>query len=397
MKTDNNIQNITGTPVTGKNFFGRAKEVQEGWKLIEEGKSLKLDAPRRVGKSSFAHKMKDIAIEKKWNYVFCNVQRCHSENSFFENFITELEKNSLYKKLRNKLKPTKLTLSPEALGFSIGSAEWENHCKDCYTKLQNELNHSKDTLIVIDELTIHLNYLKGNKNERIDSAIFFLDWLDGFRQMPNSKIRWILCSSISIDYFIEEHGISNKMRGLENFSIDELKDNESVLLIDALAKSAGLTFSDEAKQCMLNKLGCLLPYYIQKLFFYVNELEEINVSEATIEKAYQNLLALAVEGKERDDVYFKALIQDLKNHKDNKNIAQLLLNEISKQPSGSSVDILKSLVVGKIKDVEKAENIHKELLTKLKNDGYIMFDEKGKKYLFRSPLLREFWYNKFIK
>lgn len=392
MAVNKKIQNITGTPVTGKNFFGRSKEVQKGWEWIEAGESLKLNAPRRVGKSSFAHKMKDIAAKKDWNYVYLNVQKCHSENSFFENIITELEKNSLYKKLRNKLKPTKITLSPEALGYKIGSVEWENHCKDCYTRLQEELNHKKDTLIIIDELTVYLNHLKGKNNERTNSAIFFLDWLDALRQNPDRKIRWILCSSISIDYFIDEHEISNKMRGLKNFLIDELKDNEPVLLIEALAESAKLTFSNEAKQCMLNKIGWQLPFYIQKLFHEVKNLEETTISSTSIETAYQNLL----DSVEKDD-YFKTLMQDLKNYKKARSIAQLLLNEISKQPSGSSRTTLESLVVDKIKDVEEAENLTKDLLNKLKNDGYIMLNELGNRYLFRSPILRDVWFNRFIK
>ena len=392
MGSDKNIQNITGTPVTGKNFFGRTEEVKKAWKLIEAGESLKLDAPRRVGKSSFAHKMKDIAIEKGWNYVFCNVQKCHSENSFFENFITELEKNSLYKKLRNKLTPTKITLSPEALGYNIGSIEWENHCKDCYTRLQKELNHKKDTLIIIDELTVYLSHLKGKDNKRINSAIFSLDWLDSLRQNPDRKIRWILCSSISIDYFIDEHEISNKMRGLKSLPIDQLNNTEAVLLIEALAKSANLTFSKEAKQCVLNKLVWLLPFYIQKLFHEIKNLEETDITSENIEQAYQNLL----DSAEKDN-YFKTMVQDLKNHKDKKNIAQLLLNQISSQANGSSLNVLKSLIVDKIKDVEKAENILKDLLKKLKNDGYIMLNKSDNKYLFRSPLLRDFWYNTFVK
>jgi len=50
MKENNNIKNITGTPVTGKNFLGRAKEVQKGWSMIEEGKSpvLRNETPKII-------------------------------------------------------------------------------------------------------------------------------------------------------------------------------------------------------------------------------------------------------------------------------------------------------------------------------------------------------------
>ncbi|MDR0865392.1 MAG: hypothetical protein LBO74_10750 [Candidatus Symbiothrix sp.] len=396
------INNITGTPVTGKNFFGRVKEVREGWKLIEKGFSIKLDAPRRVGKSSFAYKMLEKAKEKNWNCVFCNLQGCKDEKHFYERFITALEKNSHYKDTGSKWRLEEVELSPQVLGNRLGALKWKpqnkkesqnnsNQNDSIYSNLEKILDHTKDTLIVVDELIFYLDNLKGENNLNIKNAVLFLSWLNGQRQEPNSKIRWILCSSISIDNFIDEHHIDKVMKGLHSFSIDELNNEEATLLIEALAKSNGLTFSDEAKQCMLEKLGWNLPYYIQELFRAVNRLEQGDVTPEAIDKAYENLLNIA----EKEE-YFKTFIKDVKRYNDNK-AAYSLLNEISKQRKGSSKNILKLLIVNKEKDEDRAINILNDLLKRLKNDGYIMFDEKGKRYLFRSPLLRDFWYNKFIK
>jgi hypothetical protein len=143
---------------------------------------------------------------------------------------------------------------------------------------------------------------------------------------------------------------------------------------------------------MLNKLGWYLPFYIQLLFKAVKELKKTDVSAATIEKAYQNLLNVEKEG-----TYFKTLIQDLKNYKEKKDIAKPLLTAISKPADGCSENILKSLVVNEIKDEKEAKNILNDLLEKLINDGYIMCDKGAKKYVFRSPYVRDLWYNKFVK
>ena len=64
-------------------------------------------------------------------------------------------------------------------------------------------------------------------------------------------------------------------------------------------------------------------------------------------------------------------------------------------PNGRSrEDLLANLSVKK-SDIEKTENNLSGLLMMLINDGYL--EEHNGKYLFRSPLLRDFWYGRFIK
>ena len=43
---------------------------------------------------------------------------------------------------------------------------------------------------------------------------------------------------------------------------------------------------------------------------------------------------------------------------------------------------------------DKTNEILTQILTRLKNDGYITMNEK--RYVFRSPLLRDFWHNRFV-
>ena len=49
----------------------------------------------------------------------------------------------------------------------------------------------------------------------------------------------------------------------------------------------------------------------------------------------------------------------------------------------------------KIEDEDKAEAILSRLLYMLKNDGYLT--ENSALYLFRSPLLRDFWLKRFVR
>jgi AAA+ ATPase superfamily predicted ATPase len=47
--------------VLGADFEGRQAELASAWDNLKQGNSLLLASPRRVGKSSFARKLVDIA------------------------------------------------------------------------------------------------------------------------------------------------------------------------------------------------------------------------------------------------------------------------------------------------------------------------------------------------
>jgi len=388
------VKNITGQIVIGDDFFGRTKEREEGWELIKKRTSLILADSRRVGKSSFAYKMRERAEQEKWNYVFCNMQGCRNEEALYNKFITELERNSQYKKIGKKWKLEEIEVSPEAMTFRAVALKWKRQSKsnNIYNNLEEILDHTKDTLIVFDELIIFLNKLKGENNERLKDAVLFLDWLEAIRNVPNSKIRWILCSSLSIDKFLLDHKIEGKMKGMHRFLIGELKDGEPTGFIDALAKSKNLIFSEESKQYTLDKLGWHLPYFIQLLFSKLPKSDKnIHISTETIEKAYQELLAEAEKQK-----HFITWVRHLDTYsKDEGKCAHIILKELSTRQQGGSKNALELWILSVIrgKDVDE---IVKDLLEKLEQGGYIIQNE-NKKYLFRSPLLRDFWCNKFVK
>jgi hypothetical protein len=78
-----------------------------------------------------------------------------------------------------------------------------------------------------------------------------------------------------------------------------------------------------------------------------------------------------------------------------KGFLRSILDELSKSKDGMSRNGLQFLIFNKTKDEEKAAAILSQLLERLKNDGYIMRNEENK-YVFRSPLLRDSLYNRFI-
>lgn len=58
------VKNLVGPPVTGDNFVGRRNEIERAVSILEQGNSLLLASPRRVGKSSFSQKMLEVFEHK---------------------------------------------------------------------------------------------------------------------------------------------------------------------------------------------------------------------------------------------------------------------------------------------------------------------------------------------
>ena len=208
------INNITGSPVEGENFFGRENELNAAWLHIKKGNSLILSAPRRVGKSSFAKKLLSYAENENWNTLEINLEEIQSEQKFVELFVEKLQSENWWKKSLNTVGEN-LTQLLESIkpSISVGDAtatlEWKSRKPDIYSKLKKLLNHEQPTLIMIDEVTILLSgFLNTDKEQGLESVEFFLNWLRSFRQVKGTKIHWVFCSSIGIDNFTNRHNLS---------------------------------------------------------------------------------------------------------------------------------------------------------------------------------------------
>ena len=391
-------KNKIGSIVEGQDFVGRVKEIEDAWELLENRNSLILAAPRRVGKSSFSKKMIEKAKDNGWSIVDINLEGIKNEADFIDTFISHLEKETWYKKAGNFFDEIKLSIKDYAV-------EWKRKKISIYKTLKEKLVYDKDTLIIFDELTIFLDNLrKGKEKDDLDDVDFLLHWLRGLRQVSDTKIRWIFCSSVSIESFMDKHKLSSTINDMIDFKIDELKGDEAVSLIKALAESKNETlaklknkelaelrmdFSDEIIDYMLKKLKWKLPYFIQLLFRGVVDLyiEEKKLSTDTVEKAYLELI---------NSRYFKPWYERLSFYPEDEEYIRLILDELSKSENGINRKGLQVLLNSKTNDKEKSAAILTQLLFRLINDGYIMINNENK-YLFRSPLLRDFWYNRFIR
>jgi len=376
-----------GPPVEGNDFYGRKKELQDAWERhILQGVSLLLSAPRRVGKSSFAKKMLDTAKEKGWKTLYLDLQGLKSERDFVRLFKEELKKEKWWNKAGDIiLKIFDSIKETEVAGnkVSINSDVWRS---DAYGKIKQLINDTEETLIVMDEAAIFLNHLLTQENGK-EKVEFFLEWLRSFRQTSGTKVCWIFCSSVGIENFVSMHQLSKHLNDLYLFPIGAFPEHEAKDFISCLAVDENVKFTKDHIQHILDKLGWYLPFFIKILVDQINSLcsENKQLSNETIDEAYNLLIAQS---------YFNTWDERLNDYNQLENNARKIL-KLCALSNGESRENLLANLAAKKSDVEKTEKILSELLVMLKNDGYLA--EHNGKYIFRSPLLRDFWYGRYVK
>jgi hypothetical protein len=389
------MKNRIGPPVEGDDFFGRQKELEFAFGLIKDGNSLLLAAPRRVGKTSFAKKLLVTAEKNGWRTMELNLEGIISEQQFVRFFVQGLETMTWWKNvssiIRNRISGLldNIDVSLEAEGVK-GSIAWKENRKKVFDDLQNLFEHNIDTLIMIDELGVLLNAYEKNGKEGIILAESLLSWFRKLGQISGSKIRWVFCSSIGIRNFTNRHSISYTINTLEPYHLKSFDRKSSMTMINELCSNYNIELPESVIDAMLDKIDWYLPYFIQLLFSkvkYLHEVDGLLIDIKIVDAAYDKLVK---------SQHFDTWDERLKQYHKLENNTRKILKLLSSNPDGANRKTLFNL----IHDAQKEETeIEKELGTiirMLANDGYLLQQEKGN-FVFRSPLLKDYWFNKFIR
>jgi len=375
-----------GPPVEGDDFYGREKELQYAWEYhISKGVSLLLSAPRRVGKTSFSKKMLKMAEENGWKTLYLDLEGISTEIEFVKRFKEKLESEKWWNKagdtllnIFNSIKEVKVVGS----GISFNSGAWRD---DTYRKIRQLIENAGQILIVMDELAVCLYDLLKRENGR-EEVEFFLEWLRNLRQ--TTKACWVFCSSVGIENFASMHQLNKHLNDLHPFHIGAFSKNEAEDFISSLDIDKNVLFTKDHIQYILDKLVWYLPYFIQILVNKINFLvcvEGKQLSNGTIDEAYNLLIT---------ENYFNTWDDRLKVYDEFEDNARKILR-LCVSPDGRSRGDLLINLSAKKSEKEKTEVMLSKLLEMLQKDGYLA--EHNGKYIFRSPLLRDFWNARFIK
>jgi hypothetical protein len=375
-----------GSPVEGVDFYGREKELQYAWEYhISKGVSLLLSAPRRVGKTSFSKKMLKMAEENGWKTMYLDLEGISTESDFVRFFKKEFKPEKWLDKAGDtfhKIFESIEEFNVAGNGISINNSVWRS---DTYGKIRQLIENTERVLIVIDEFTVYLNHLLTQENGR-EKVEFLMEWLRSFRQTKN--VSWVFCSSVGIENFASMHQLSKHLNDLHSYPIGAFSENEAKDFISRLIVDENVQFTEGHIQYILDKLVWHLPFFIQLLVEKINFLvcvEGKQLSNETIDEAYNLLIK---------ESYFNTWDERLKYYDEFEDNARKILKLCASPDGRSRGDLLINLSAKK-SEKEKTEVMLSKLLEMLQKDGYLA--ERDGKYIFRSPLLRDFWNARFIK
>ncbi|MDE5703412.1 MAG: ATP-binding protein [Bacteroidales bacterium] len=386
------ITNKIGPPVTGDDFFGRQAELARAHELLDSNHSLVLSAPRRIGKSSFAKRLIEDKQAQGWSGIYIDLEGVRTRDEFLKLLLSNFDKSGIWVEaskaaghmLERVLESVK-GIGPLKLDFSRPETT-----EDFYTSLSGIIDHTKDVLIVIDELTLFLNILDreaGNSRE----TEFFLNWFRSLRQVTGSKIRWIFCGSIGLHNFTRTRNLSMTINDLADFDFDALPESEARGLVSALSEAENLPLSPGLIDAFLKKIEWYIPYFIQLLFTNVKSLaqDQGGVTEETIREAFDKLA---------HSESLSTWSERLAEYNGQEEGARLMLKLLCMAEESLSKEQLKASYMRllHIEDELVADQNLSTLLNMIEHDGYIMRTAGGQRR-FRSPLLKRWWYLKFVE
>ena len=89
----NPFQPLNGRIEQSEQFFNREKELRDIFEILNAGSGVELLGDRQIGKSSVLQQIKhraSSALTVKWETIYLNLQKVHTEAEFYESFCEEL-------------------------------------------------------------------------------------------------------------------------------------------------------------------------------------------------------------------------------------------------------------------------------------------------------------------
>lgn len=386
------ISNKIGPPVEGEDFFGREKEIRRAKRLLDSNHSLLLSAPRRIGKSSLAKRLIEEKKRQGWKCVYIDLEETTTEEGFLRLVIGAFRENGIWKQLAEGMSKGLASVLDRIENVKLGgivdfNIRKRDEQENLYNNLKDLIKHDEDTFIVVDELTLFLSIINKSENGA-EKVAFILNWLRSLRQVSKTHVRWLFCGSVGLRNFTSAMNLGYTINDLMEFGLGELTREEAEGLLSGLCRSEHIEMSDELINYTLDKLHWNIPYFIQVIFSKLAEEYEDEVTIESIDNAYNKLCS---------ENYLSTWSERLSEYGTYEVPARQILKSLSTQHAGMGRDaMLDILMTGRdVSKVEEVDLLLSKVLEMLENDGYIL--KMNSIRAFRSPLLRDYWFNKFVQ
>ncbi|MCY4128246.1 MAG: ATP-binding protein [Gammaproteobacteria bacterium] len=389
---------VTGSAVTGEDFFGREIELDHLLQKVINGDHILLTGQRRMGKTSLARELGRQLEERDWVSIYVDVEGASSIKDLIRKIghaIFQIEPKAK-QVLRSIGKTIQRIEKVEAFDFSLQLGELLD--SGSWRELGSQLfeicrKHDKNVFLVIDELPILLSRFE-KQNDSSEEIEMLLSWFRAELQMvQDTELVVLFSGSIGLVPLVTRLGISDRINHLYQFRLGPWNEKTCIQCLKCLSESYELPLDENVLQAMVDRLGIGIPSHIQLFFdririhMLMNDL--IRVTESDIDLVYSKDLLGPPSSK--DLYHFESRLSDALNDQTYE-IAMKILTEAAVRDVFS--DRSKRALISMYEKVTESsvEKVAWALDT-LEQDEYLERDGSG--YVFKSKLLKDWWTVRF--
>ncbi len=383
-----------GKTATGDNFFQRDKVIAEIYEALEEGQNLLLSAPRRVGKTSIIHYIKDNPSEDYY-CVYVDTEDVSDSQAFFRVLLKAIfdieNKHRFLKTIEKAGKKLKGFLSSienvEVGGVKIDFNDKSDEKLDYYEKFKDFLEKvdldGRTILLMVDEFPVTIEHIRDEQGEQ--AARNFLKQNRAIRQNDkyNQKIKFIYTGSIGLLSVVKKLNATADVNDIQTYKLRPLSLKDALDLAQMLLANYDIETSEEVLTYLLKeKIEWLILFHIQLAIKEIRDLyrrEEREVNKSFIDEAFNELI---LNGSIYLEHYRGRLSQVF-----NRNeliLVHELLKKLTEDTSIAELHLYDLAVKHQLEDS------FKNILLTLEYDGYIA-ETNEKQWRFYSPILKQWW------
>jgi len=376
--------------VSGEKFFNRERETADLIRKVEQGSHILMTGQRRMGKTSIAHQLTRILRERNpsLNHLFVDLDDCVDEVHMIVMIAEQVaalgrENQSLVtwaKRYWEKF-PGFAEISiadfTVKLQESMTNATWREHGDE----LLQSLSGAHRTLITIDELPNMLLRIEANGGkDRVEGV---LRWLRRNCQAPSTQgLQFMVSGSIGLIPMVRRLSLVNSISQFEEYRIGPWTRQVANDCLEARARYDEITYEPGAIDEILNLLGILVPFHIQRFSTRCADLVRSRDNKTVSLQDVATLYKQMVDGDEYQLDHYESRLRESLGE-DFKLSAQPLLNACA-DGEARSFTACKNLVDSNVSDEDLVW-----LLGLLVHDGYLV--ESNENWSFPSGILRDWW------
>ena len=383
------VRNITGTPVSGDDLFGRESELRRLWSELEKGNHLLMLAPRRVGKTSLMLELNRNPKEN-WDVIFINVEGGSSAADFVATMLSEMAQHEGYRRWFEALpfwqnmkraSASIKSIGLKALRIELSGAldrDWGRAMDQLATRLAG-VPDGRHLLMIVDELPILVARLLQSEEGRPEAELL-LAKLRSLRQAKDlrGKAQMLLGGSIGLEGVVRRAGLSALINDITPFRLESWNASTAIQFLEKVNDHRDFALDHDAIRQVLALLKDPVPYHVQLFYSAIHDScsgDSSRVSPTLIERCFAERLT-GSSGTPHLAHYAERLAAVF-DHRELE-AAHNILGLACRTETGIALHAL-----GEVPTSERTA------LRELKADGYL--DEQGGRIAFRSNLLRTWW------